>query len=420
MAYIKIMYQNSPSTATPINAENLNHMDDQIALNDQRLTEIETSYVKSFNGRKGEVVPENGDYDIGQISPLTGAQVGQVPVVVNVGTEEDPELKFAMGAGGGGGHVIQNASGTDMPQESAMQFPDSHVSDDSTNGRTVVENIKEVASADYSSETEDGMYLIPDGEGAVIGPASDDKVEVTADGVKTYGQLFNELYAEIDATKINAETYLFFADSIWKLEVLLSNALYFHREFQASDNNIYAGYVMLSTSSSHMWSWEIKTTGSTTTSATSDKPSNGTKLTLYYGNKKATVDLQTTANRCWMSDGVTTVEQAINKGSVSVTADGNKTYDTLFAELHNLIDSTKITIHSVLQVNKNNYRIWVIDGSNLYFTAPTTLSSSPYVSVTEIALSWGGNAFTVAKAGTGADNNLSLKPSNGTKITLYY
>lgn len=140
MAYTKIVFQNSPSTATPLNAENLNHMDDQIALNDQRLTEIETSYVKSFKGRKGEVVPEYGDYNIGQIAPLTGAQVGQVPVVVNHGTEQDPELVFEMGAGGGGGHSIIDSEGSTMPQEDKMQFVGLSVSDDSENGKTIIEH----------------------------------------------------------------------------------------------------------------------------------------------------------------------------------------------------------------------------------------------------------------------------------------
>jgi len=310
MAYTKIVFQNSPSTATPLNAENLNHMDDQIALNDQRLTEIQTSYVKSFNGRKGEVVPEDGDYNIGQIAPLTGAQVGQVPVVVNHGTEQDPELVFEMGAGGGGGHSIIDSEGNTMPQEDAMQFADSHVSDDLTNGKTIVENIKEhTTKADYDNATEDGFHVIDDGNDVPIGEIEEDYVEVTANGVKTYGQLFNELYEEIDATKINAGTYLFFADSIWKLEVPTSNVLYFHREFQASASNIYAGYIMLS-SASEMWSWEIKTTGNTTTTATSDKPSDGTVISLHYGTSSGIVELNTDARHCMMSDGQS-VESAI-------------------------------------------------------------------------------------------------------------
>ena len=73
MAYTKIGYQNSPSTATPLNAENLNHMDEQIYENDQRLTALEGAHVSSFNGRTGAVASAKGDYNIGQIAPVTFA-----------------------------------------------------------------------------------------------------------------------------------------------------------------------------------------------------------------------------------------------------------------------------------------------------------------------------------------------------------
>ena len=315
MAYIKIIYQNSPSTATPINAENLNHMDDQIALNDQRLTELEGAHVSSFNGRTGAVTPADGDYNIGQIAPLTGAQVGQVPVVVNVGTEEDPELKFAMGAGGGGGHVIQDASGTDMPQESAMQFPDSFVSDDNVNGRTVVENVKPVASADYSSETEDGMYLITDGEGAVIEPASDDKVEVVADGVKTATTLLSELYAEIDFNKVKDTAYLSISDgTVFALTRRLTNELRFGASHTTGADRVVTLAIRIKELSSDCQFTQntAQSNGNTIASNNAYQYPNGTVIALHYGNKKATVDLQTTANRCWMSDGETNVESAIN------------------------------------------------------------------------------------------------------------
>lgn len=311
MAYTKILFQDSPSTATPLNAQNLNHMDEQIALNDQRLTELEGAHVSSFNGRIGEVTPTDGDYDIGQIAPLTGAQVGQVPVVTNIGTEEDPELVFRMGAGGGaGGHEIIDSEGNIMPQESAMQFPDSHVSDDSTNGRTVVENVKEVASADYSSETEDGMYLITDGEGAVIGPASDDKVEVEADGNKTYATLLNELYALIDATKLSGISFIQIGEYTFSIKRTVSSTAYmFINETVAGGTGLvtYRRLNIMSSASSYILNNE-----GTYQDESSTKPANHTKITLHYGNKKATVDLQTTANRCWY-DSSHTVKDILKK-----------------------------------------------------------------------------------------------------------
>lgn len=357
--------------------------------------------VRSFNSRTGAVTPAKGDYTIDKISPLNGAAVGQVPVVVNTGTSQDPVYEFAMGrvSGGGigtcsskqpmtnaylvvpnagfsvatgcylsvifannfyydgfndlrlaigesvydvqvngaspvtgknyvkagdagifvydgtyfqligtsgGGHVIVDQDGTSMTQEDAMQFADAFVSDDSLNGRTVVENVKKVASADYSSETEDGMYLIPDGEGAVIGPASDDKVEVTADGNKSYSTLLDELFAEIDADKINNNAVLFIGDLEFQKSYDTSNVY----QFGSVGANGLNG-VSIKSSASLYKAYDFATSSFNDYSNTACP--NGTVITLYYGNKKATVDLQTTANRCWMSDGVTSVESEINK-----------------------------------------------------------------------------------------------------------
>lgn len=353
--------------------------------------------VRSFNGRNGAVAPTDGDYNIEQISPLNGATVGQVPVIQNVGTAQEPVYKFGMqfvSGGGigtcnsiepfslaflvtvnagfnvaigsylsvifannfyysggnslrlsvnnqlyevringdapatgktyvksgyagifvydgtyfqligtsGGGHVIQNASGTDMPQESAMQFPDSHVSDDSINGRTVVENVKSVASADYSSETEDGMYLIPDGEGAVIEPASDDYVEVTADGDKTYATLLNEIATAMDFTKVRDNAlFVMIYNGTKNISVLRANYGTAVTFFQGLSEN--AGARVRNYYIEENGSIFEEATGSSYTDKSTTKPTNGTVIRLYYGNKKATVDLQTTANRCLMSNG---------------------------------------------------------------------------------------------------------------------
>lgn len=50
--------------------------------------------VDSFNGRIGTVVAEDGDYESQMIVPETGAIVGQVPVVRNVGTGQDVKLRY--------------------------------------------------------------------------------------------------------------------------------------------------------------------------------------------------------------------------------------------------------------------------------------------------------------------------------------
>lgn len=60
------------------------------------------------------------------------------------------------------GRDIQKPSGTAMTKRRIVQFADNHLSDDSTNGKTVVETLKPVTSADFETETEDGFYFITD------------------------------------------------------------------------------------------------------------------------------------------------------------------------------------------------------------------------------------------------------------------
>lgn len=308
MAYVKIIYQDSPSTATPLNAQNLNHMDDGIAENDRRLNELAIHNVKSFNGREGDIVSANGDYDISQIAPTAGATVGQIPILVNVGTEEAPEFQFELDDVPQTGHTIQGADGTDLAQEPTMQFVDAHLSDDNVGGKTVVETFKAVTEAEYSSETEDGAYIITDGDGAVIEPASEDYVEVVGDGTKTYATLLSELYSKIDRAKLSGASYLKVGTDVlayigttgnpnrcfFGLSGIYNNNIYIVSILLKSDGIIYQYY------------------DTTAHDISSNVVAIGGKLTLYYGNKKATVDLQTTANRCWY-DSNNTVKQKIDE-----------------------------------------------------------------------------------------------------------
>lgn len=326
MAYVKIIYQDSPSTATPLNAQNLNHMDDGIAENDRRLNDLAVHNVKSFNGREGDIVSAYGDYDISQVAPTTGATVGQIPIVVNVGTEEEPELQFELDDVPQTGHTIQGADGTNLAQEPTMQFADLHTSDDSVHLKTVIQAVKAVVQADYSSETEDGIYLVKDGDGAVIEPASDDYVEVTADGVKTWRQLYNSLYSLIDTTKLSIFSKIEQSNQIFTFINSDTSNLIFIRSTVSQNTygnkRLFNAQIKLNSSTSVLETLELYENNTNNyDDRSTDQPSNGTKITLYYGNKKATVDLQTTANRCLMTDGRTvqnaTVVDISDKFSVS-------------------------------------------------------------------------------------------------------
>ena len=214
------------------------------------------------------------------------------------------------GEGGSSGHTIIDPDGTAMTQESNLQFADSHVSDDSTNGRTVVENIKEhTTKADYDQATEDGFHVIDDGNDVPIGEIEEDVVSVTADGNKTYATLLDELYALIDSTKLTNNSYIDIFDGYFRLNDMSGGSYYFERAFSGA--KLFDDTLQVSSSGSLIRSWETTTNGNTYSDSTStQKPSNGTVITLHYGTSSTVINLKTSANYCQMGDG-TTVQSKI-------------------------------------------------------------------------------------------------------------
>lgn len=314
MAYVKIIYQNSPSTATPINAQNLNHMDDGIAENDRRLNELETAgVVNKFNNRSGNVSPEKNDYDISLIGATAGED-GYVPVWRNSGTEEDPDWGFEMEQQGGSGHTILDADGSEMAQEDSLQFADSFVSDDDVNGKTVVENIKEVLPADYDSTTDEGIIVCDDGNDVPIGEIEEDVVSVTADGNISYTALFNAIYSQsIDRSKLTRESMLVFQEPSGtkfyaKISKLYSNAILFTEVSEFAANTLFTRVFKFASSSSFM----VDRANTSDTVYESQLVPNGTVITLHYGTSSGIVELNTDARHCMMSDGVTSVESKLN------------------------------------------------------------------------------------------------------------
>ncbi len=126
-----------------------------------------------------------------------------------------------------GGHVIEEQDGTDMTQRANLQFVDAHLTDDSVNDRTEVENIKDITAADYASATEDGFYNVTDESdeeltAADIAYDSNDSIKekindldaavkrgsvsVTADGVETFATLIGRLYTSCEYGKVNTNS----------------------------------------------------------------------------------------------------------------------------------------------------------------------------------------------------------------------
>ena len=104
----------------------------------------------------------------GIASALTPAQLSSLSDVVISTPSNGQTLKYNSvtqkweNANDAGGHVIEEQDGTDMTQRANLQFVDAHLTDDSVNDRTEVENILDITSADYALATEDGFYNVTD------------------------------------------------------------------------------------------------------------------------------------------------------------------------------------------------------------------------------------------------------------------
>lgn len=141
MAYIKTVWQDSPSTSTPLNAENLNNIEDGIEDVDTRVTAIENAgIVESFNSRTGAVTPTNGDYSIEMITPTTGATQGQIPIV-------DANGDFAMQDIPSSGHTIEDTDGNSMTQRENLQFVGVYTSDNQADDKTEVNIVRTMTKA---------------------------------------------------------------------------------------------------------------------------------------------------------------------------------------------------------------------------------------------------------------------------------
>lgn len=140
----------------------------------------------------------------------------------------------------GGGHTIENASGTDMTQRSNLQFTDADVADDSTNDRTEISVVRKLTQAEFDELTPEeqnrGVIVIKDANPIYV--PSNNAVSVTADGVKTAGELLLSLYHLIDFSKVTNDATLVFNNANGTIYYLSigrkdSNKLYFYGVFNA-------------------------------------------------------------------------------------------------------------------------------------------------------------------------------------------
>jgi len=111
----------------------------------------------------------------------------------------------------------------------------------------------------------------------------------------------------------------------------------------------------------------------------------------------------------------------VDRGSVSVTADGVKTYGTLLNELQALVDYAKVTDYAYLKMGAVVMRVTVVNtsGSALVGGSVSLNGNPPYLFCHLFLLSTNDSHYYWADGSTTTDRT-SYTPSNGTVIKLVY
>lgn len=104
------------------------------------------------------------------------------------------------------GHTIVDSSGTDMTQRDDLQFIDAHLTDDSVNGKTVVEIAKPVTEAEWATATEEGFYLRTEKADTVIDISQVSNADASNLPYSST-QSTKDKIDEVDAKKIRTFTY---------------------------------------------------------------------------------------------------------------------------------------------------------------------------------------------------------------------
>lgn len=95
-------------------------------------------------GTTGQVLTKqsSADGDADWETPSGGSGIpsgGTTGQVLTKHSAIDGDVEWTTPPSGSSGHIIQNSSGTDMTARDTLQFVGATVTDDSTNGKTVVE-----------------------------------------------------------------------------------------------------------------------------------------------------------------------------------------------------------------------------------------------------------------------------------------
>lgn len=397
------------------------------------------------------------------VSALGGGSLEDLNDVAIVTPSNGQTLKYNSttqkweNANDAGGHTIYDPDETAMTQRAGLGFADAHVSDNSGDDRTDVSLVQRITDANWAlldptDESNNGFYQIGNSPLLHLGyvgngekkdldaGAQSDYVEVVADGVKTTSTLFDELYALVDRSRVNVNTVLQYEASgtmySVKMTAITSTAILFGTNCIATQANNQSIQIIYVFKSSGSLSEVLRISQSSPyieyLVQSTDTPASGTIYRIYY-NDAHTFDFNTKAENCIFDptgtslsstnaeDAIKEVDGKIDKGSVSVTADGVKTNATLLNELYALFDWTKVTKDSKIVRYRSAdiavYNIRVANSTNgLYDNCGVTNTNTTYIEEVRISAS---STIHFMNGTTHTDASSSVQ-SAGTVFTLYY
>lgn len=118
-----------------------------------------------------------------------------------------------------------------------------------------------------------------------------------------------------------------------------------------------------------------------------------------------------------VQDAIDELEAAVDKGKESVSADGVKTYETLFTELATALDWSKLSINSHMKIGSLVLSLSYTSAGTAAYARVGIGTNIEAISIT--IRSNGVHEYKTLTNGT-VSNIISTVPANGTAITIYY
>ena len=339
---------------------------------------------------------------------------------------------------GGGGHVIEDASGTELTQRDTLQIAGTlKATDDSTNEKTVISDaaeevewsvwnaMTEAQRDEYSAGKKLDIVNVPGADGTIsadlmtllwTNPSPSAAFDAQTIQLDLSDYDFVQIFYRFRTT----------SDGSYTAHLVQKNGNTATNSFASNDSSAAAG--------TYCWSRNATATdegivfsgcyhGYTGRAVTVSN--NNIIPTKIYGIKKTinlkinaiASDVSTSASKCMMSDG-RSVEDTLTE-KIEVTANNGETFSSLLNRLYALIDFDKLSVRSVLMNSGGHIaRLQLRSSVQCIFSNGYTSSTGTWnYGITFILRQTGSSYFALTNSGA---TDYSTTAATGTTLTLYY